>query len=103
MAFNDRLNVLYFSELHQKSQPQVARLTGLKYTTVRNIIQSYQTEGKINKLYTMNSKHMILADHVQSIKNLRKWRALLKQSKFNKEGNIILPDETKEWRKPSGT
>lgn len=41
---------------------------------------------------------MILDDHVQSLKNLRKWHVLKKTCKFNNEGDIIMPDETKKQK-----
>ena len=61
-------------KIHNEEQPVTANSLGHKYTTVRNICQQYELDGRINRLYAQSSKLMILMDRIRYIKNMQRWK-----------------------------
>lgn len=60
LSYEERINILYLSELHNLSSSKIGHILGMKYSTVRAIILTFKRTRRINKLLTLSAKKQIL-------------------------------------------
>lgn len=72
LTFEERLNILHLHEQHQFSIGKICRTLGMKYSSVRAIVQTFKSSGRINKLLTLSAKQVLLKDRQERLQNSKK-------------------------------
>ena len=49
ISHSQRINVVYMKTVHNLSIVDIEKITGLKYNSIRNIINTYKKDGRTNR------------------------------------------------------